>query len=330
MFFLVNLVSGTYFSKHPAQRARTIPVRDATTTKAPPTTAPAPPQPLGAGLRVMTFVDTTRLIYPPHTANGQPSPRVLQTYIWYPATGIPLAGNTVNAAPAVSRGPFPLVIFCPGYDLYPTSYASLLRTWVRAGYVVASPVFPLTNPGTPGGPDEEDIVNQPEDVEFIINQLLAQNASASSPIHALINPSSIAVTGHSDGGDTALVVAYDTCCRDPQVKAAVIMAGQELNMPAGGSYYPAGSPPLLAIQGTADTVNVPADTYQLFDQAPQPKYLLTLPGADHLIPFTQPGPYESAVEKVSIDFLNTYLKGTNQLTKMATDGNVAGIATLTG
>ncbi len=278
----------------------------------------------------MTFVDTSRLIYPPHTANGKPSPRVLQTYIWYPATGISLTGNTVNAAPATGRGPFPLVIFCPGFDLYPTSYASLLRTWVRAGYVVASPVFPLTNPAAPGGPYEEDIVNQPADVEFVISQLLAQNASPSSPLHALINPASIAVTGQSDGGDTAMVTAYDTCCRNPGIKAAVIMAGEELNMPAGGSYYPAGSPPLLAIQGTADTINPPADTYQLFDQAPQPKYLLILPGANHLIAFTQPGPYEAAVEKVSIDFLNTYLKGTNEVAKMAINGNVPGIATLTG
>ena len=86
----------------------------------------------------------------------------------------------------------------------------MLRAWVRAGFVVAAPIFPLTNPAAPGGPNESDLVNQPTDISFVISRLLAANARSHGILSRLISSREVAVTGQSDGGSTALAAAYNT------------------------------------------------------------------------------------------------------------------------
>jgi fermentation-respiration switch protein FrsA (DUF1100 family) len=76
----------------------------------------------------------------------------------------------------------------------------------------------------------------------------------------------------------------------------------------GGFSFARGAPPLLAIQGTADTVNEPRFTYAFFGAARHPKYLLRLLGAGHLPPYTREQPQRAIVERVSTAFLDGYLK----------------------
>ena len=114
----------------------------------------------------------------------------------------------MRSAPAArSSGPFPLVIFGHGFAVMPDLYKRLLRAWTRAGYVVAAPVFPLENENAPGGPDESDLINQPADMSYVISALLSATNARSGPLRGLIDPARIAVTGQSDGGDTAPFIA---------------------------------------------------------------------------------------------------------------------------
>jgi predicted dienelactone hydrolase len=196
---------------------------------------------------------------------------------------------------------------------------------VSAGYVVAAPVFPLENANAPGGPNESDLINQPRDMSFVITQMLRNRLFKAS-----IAPGEIAVSGQSDGGITALATAYDQAYRDSRVRAAVVLSGAEL--PYGGFSFPAAgsSPPLLASQGTADTINLPVHTYQFFNQAPRPKFLLQLLGAHHLPPYTYEEPQLGIVERVSIAFLDRYLKNDRrQAAAIRKWGNVGGVAALT-
>ncbi|HLY49183.1 MAG TPA: hypothetical protein VKR21_08305 [Solirubrobacteraceae bacterium] len=270
---------------------------------------PPPGPPFRIAERVFTLVDPSRTLAFP----GQgPQPRRLVTLIRYPL---------------VHRR-FPLIVFGHGFAVTPGIYARLLDAWARAGFVVAAPVFPLGNANAPGGPNENDLVNQPRDMSFVITRTLALGSDPHSPLAGRIDPAHIAVSGQSDGGDTALSAAYNSQFRDPRIGAAAILSGMEI--PGVGGYdFPAPSPPLLAVQGLADTINPPPATYAFFNLAPPPKYLLTLPGASHLGPYTDEEPQLRVVERVTIAFFNAYLKGTRgALTRMRTLGEIPGIASL--
>jgi dienelactone hydrolase len=249
---------------------------------------------------VLHLVDKSRKIRLP---GGRQISRPVATYLWYP--------------PAVDGdGPWPLVVFGHGFATTPFRYRRLLRAWAAAGYLVAAPVFPLGNADAPGGPDESDIVNQPRDMSFVITRLLAASASPDSPLHGLVDPTRIAVAGQSDGAETSFATAYERPWYDRRVRAAVILSGAELGRHVRLVSHAA---PLLAVQGTADRINPPVYTRDLFHEIGRPKFLLLLRRAGHLGPYTVPGARLAAVENVSIAFLDHYL-GTGSL------GAIAGAA----
>jgi fermentation-respiration switch protein FrsA (DUF1100 family) len=283
----------------PAPAAATAPPSPAT-----PVTPSAPPASFAVGLRVLRFVDTSRTIHLPHRRS---EPRTLVTYVRYPALGAPTATDVRGAAPARAGGPFPLVVFAHGFAVTPATYARLLQSWARAGYVVAAPVFPLENANAPGGPDESDLANQPADVSFVISRMLAAAQASGGPLTGVIDPAHIAVAGQSDGGETALAAAYSRNLRDPRIGAAVVLSGAEMSG-VGGFDFRRGGPPLLATQGTADTINEPRFTNAFFKLARGPKYLLRLLGAGHLPPYTYEQPQLAIVERATIAFLDGYLK----------------------
>ena len=203
--------------------------------------------------------------------------------------------------PEGPRGPFALVVFGHGYAVTPAPYAPLLDAWARAGYVVAAPVFPLENAAAPGGPDERDLPNQPRDMSLVIDAMLAR-------FGRLIRHHHIAVSGQSDGGDTALAAAFDPRVRDPRVSAAVILSGA-YDPFISRFTMPAVHVPLLATQGTGDSINPAWMTHQFYDPATPPKFLLTLNGQGHLPPYTQPGVTLNTVVRGTTAFLNCYLQG---------------------
>jgi fermentation-respiration switch protein FrsA (DUF1100 family) len=262
-------------------------------------------------------------------AGGQVIRRALATTVYYPALGRPGARRArAGASPARGFGPFPLIVFGHGFDEYPVLYARLLRYWASAGFVVAAPEFPLEKPDAPGGPNENDLPNQPGDMTFVITRMLGMSASPAGPLRGLIDPRQVSVAGQSDGGDTALAVAYDPGLRDSRVRAAMILSGAEIPMLPSFTIAP-GGPPLLAVQGTADEINPPSATDQFYDSAPAPKFLLELPGGAHLQPYSTDLPELSAVERVSVAFLRYYLERRDgALAAMRHAGRVPGVATL--
>ena len=277
------------------------------------------------GLRAVRLHDPSRLI---HLSSGKSEPRTLLTYVRYPAVDAAGATDVPSAPAATSAGPFPLVVFGHGFAVTPELYKRMLQAWVRAGYVVAAPVFPLENANAPGGPNESDLVNQPADMSFVISRMLAASADGSGPFRGLIDSRQIAVSGQSDGGDTALAVAYNQTFRDPRVDAGIILSGAEIPGVRGFTFS-AGAPPLLAVQGSADTINPPSLTEMFFQVAHRPKYLLNLPGAEHLPPYSEQQPQLGIVERVAVAFLDAYVKHKGgALQRLRKLGDVPGTASL--
>jgi dienelactone hydrolase len=287
--------SGTTPSSTTAPVATTSTTTTSTTSVPPPTAAPTtvpPARPPFAITEVtVPLVDASR----PTVSHGRTisAARSLPTEVWVPA----------------APGRRPLIVFAPGFDVGPDAYGTLLATWAAHGYVVAAPEFPLTDPAIAGANlDEADINNQPADVRFVTDALVA----ASSPVAARVDPGRVAMAGHSDGAETALAAAVTPApAGQPRFRALVAMSAQQVSV-AGAT----ANPPLLVTQGDADTINPPSYGYQVWQAATSPKYLLVLHGGGHLPPLQAGSVWLPGVEAVTLAFLDAYLAG---------DATVAGL-----
>jgi dienelactone hydrolase len=264
------------------------------------------------GERQVTFTE------PAHTGSagqylGQ---RTLVTQIWYPLAGKP-------------AGPFPLVVFAPGFMQCAGAYSDLLRAWASAGYVVAGTNFPRTNCHLGADAYEPDLVNQPQDMSYVLSRLLALSRRSHGVFSGLLNPREVAAAGQSDGGDTVAAIAASTCCTDRRFKAVAVLSGAEWP-PMPGRYFAGGAAPMLFTQGSADTINPPWTSMQMYraddDGA---RYYLDLFGADHLIPYEGSAPVERLVARVTLAFFDRYVLGqAGALQTMIRDGNVSNVAAL--
>jgi fermentation-respiration switch protein FrsA (DUF1100 family) len=252
------------------------------------------------------------------------SERSVLTVIRYP-----VGQGTSGSWPA--GGPFPLVMFAPGFQQCSSTYEHLLQAWASAGYVVAAVDFPRTSCQAVPAAYEPDLVNQPADVSYVLGKLLALNAKPGDFFSGQLNPSEVAAAGQSDGGDTVAALAANTCCLDHRLKAVAVLSGAEW-APMPGRYFAGGAPPMLFVQGSADTINPPWTSVQLYRaDAGSSRYYLDLFGADHMVPYTGNNPVERLVTGVTLAFFARYVLGdARALTTMAKDADDSGIAALDG
>jgi predicted esterase len=287
------------------------------------TTTTAASTPGGAthavGVVEETFVDASR-VTPRSGDVAERAERTLPTTILYPALGDP-GGDPAAAAPAdVDGGPYPLVLFAHGLGATPEAYLDLLAGWAAAGYVVAAPEFPLSSASAPAGPDGADVANQPGDLSFLIDEILAASAADDGPLAGAVDPGAIAAGGHSNGAITTLGIAANTCCRDERLDAAIVLAGLPAEY-AGGEYDLADTPPMLFVHGTEDSLLPYAEAVRLAEELTAPRGVLTLEGGDHSSWVVADDPAFAAVLRTSIDFLDAYLRGdADALARLPDDG----------
>jgi len=259
----------------------------------------------GVGLERCTFVDRSR-----HVLNYATTPhsilttsRTLVTEIRYPIAYVPGGPReSVGAAPVESSGGYPMIVFAHGYDVTPDTYALLLDTWTRAGFVVVAPFFPDEKPTAIAEQHyvntEGDLENEPADLAFVTREVLAASSSltANCPVvNGLVDSAEIALAGHSDGANAVAMLAYDHG-DDPQgnsfaalrtgldYRAVVILSGDEVT---GHSYATeVGRPDLLLVHSLTDQCNPIRYGVRLYDAIHQSnKWFLELRNAHHLPPF---------------------------------------------
>ena len=282
-------------------------------------TKPAVQQRHAVGISRETFDDNQRstVAWGP---NPQEPARTLVTTILYPAVGSPSSRPPgVGAAPDRGEGPYPLIVFAHGLGSDPLQYEKLLSYWAAAGFVVAAPRFPLTSDHTPGGPDAGDVVNQPGDMSFVITSVLNASTEPNGILSGLVDPNEVGAAGHSNGAITTLGLIANTCCRDQRVKAAAVMAGDEVPF-SGGTYDMANTPPLLLVHGTADQLLPYPLAIGMFNDARGPKGLLAIHGGGHESAAGLSASSSSSVLHTTTDFFAGYLRGDKAaLTRISDD-----------
>lgn len=271
-----------------------------------------------AGEARMTFTE------PAHAdASGESlGQRTLITEIWYPVA-------RQSAGSPAAHGPFPLLMFAPGFQQCDTTYTDLLKAWAGAGYVVAAVNFPRTNCHVGAAAYEPDLVNQPQDVSYALTRTLAMSARPHTVLSGLVDRQEIGGTGQSDGGDTVAALAADTCCTDRRVRAVAVLSGAEW-APMPGSYFTGAAPPMLFVQGSADTINPPRTSEQLYSADREgARFYLDLLGAAHMEPYSGTNPVERLVARATVDFFDRYLLGqTGATATMTHEANRSGTASM--
>lgn len=240
------------------------------------------PGPYVSGFRVFTFEDRDRPTMPNGDAEGRSS-RLLPTTVWYPVeegTGTSWFGG-FNATPAEEGRPFPLILYCHGFMSWRTDGKYLAEHLARHGYIVACPDFPLTNFFSPGGANVLDVVNQPEDVRFLIDQLLGHHRNPNNPLSGTIDEDRIGVMGLSLGGMTASLVGFHPRLLDPRVKLAVTLAGPGAMF--SRSFYENHDIPLLAVYGDMDAiVDYETNALSTLERAGPRARLVSILGGTHV------------------------------------------------
>ena len=207
----------------------------------------------------------------------------------------------------------PLIVFVHGVTASGPAYESFLRPWAEAGYMVAAPTEPLTS-GPNGWANIGDYKNQPADVRFVIGSMITSFPN-------VVDPTKVAVAGHSLGAITAIGM-LNSCCVDSRVDAIIELSGIELPF-ANGDYLALPSVPLLLVHGAKDTTVGVSGSDNLFAKAKAPAHYLRLTNAGHVDLLASP-----LLQRTVLSFLSRYLKGnTTALNGVAADVAATGGAT---
>ncbi len=225
-----------------------------------------------AGVRVITYAKSS-VVNPTQT-------RVLDTVIWYPAAPgsgpiNPTYNAVVNAPLDNSAAPYPLLMFSHGSCGIPTQSTFLLPELASHGFIVAAPPHPgntlLDFPGC--GTAQAQVasaVERPQDILYVLNQLLAANSDAASPFFGDIDANRLGMSGHSFGGYTTYVAAS----LEPRFKTAMPLAP-----------YVGAAPPLtipsLTMLGQIDSVVDDPAIRTAYAAGSAPKYLVEIANAGH-------------------------------------------------
>jgi Neocarzinostatin family len=156
--------------------------------------------------------------------------------------------------------------------------------------------------------------------------VLAASKSHAGILGGMVDPKEVGAAGHSNGAGTTLALVSNSCCLDPRVRAAVVMAGDPSGFPGHAVYQRA--PPILIVHGTADPLIPYSDGVEVFNAARGPKALLSLTDGDHGAAAGASPTSASYVFSATVDFFDAYLKGDAAARRHLADDQKAGVAVM--
>jgi predicted dienelactone hydrolase len=264
--------------------AATEPTASATSTTPPP----------AVETLALDLVDASRAT-PAGAATPARADRPLPTTVWFPDD------DTAH----------PLIVFAHGLSGHPEKFRALLAAWASAGYVVAAPAFPLTNSEVESSWDNfVDAGNQPADLTFVTDQVLAANDDPTSPLAGRIDPERIGFGGLSLGGATTYLAGMNEVTRDPRVDAAMALDAVAFTDEATGTFLEPSGVPALVAHCRDDPLAPLGIAEQAYGLLGPPKYLVVLEGACHAEAFEDtPHDLDEAATALTIAFWDAWLGG---------------------
>lgn len=190
--------------------------------------------------------------------------------------------------------------------------AARLHTYlVQQGYVVAAPTLA----------SGYDFAGYTEDVSRTITKVKRSSRSGNGVLAGRIkSKADVGYIGTSMGAILGLALV-DEDGRDKRIGAVVAKAGSAM----GGSFEGAGGPPLLMINGDADSVISYDDALRSYRDVKRPKGFITLEGIGHDL---NTGGDPILVES-STGFFDRYLRGRKagikELERSVSDSEIAGL-----
>ncbi len=239
----------------------------------------------GIGFQKLTFVDNSRGIAAAETFSGS-NDRRIDIILWYPADNKSTA--PIEKTPIAKDSAWPLIIYNHGTMGYPNNATHFIEHLVRHGYIVAAPTFPLTSRASftqVTHPVITDTPNQPGDVNFVIEQLLADKTFGQR-----IDANKIGCSGHSLGAITCYFASFGAQTRIPKIKASAMLgAGDPVqaalasNFGFDGVAHAPVSVPALFLTGEKDIfASLGGRPYAAYSRLEPPKYELLIAGGVHV------------------------------------------------
>lgn len=254
---------------------------------------PVEPQRFPVGRRSTMLVD--------HQRGG----RLLGVEIWYPAAadshertsyelfpGVAFSAAGAQHAPAVCNGQFPLVLFSHGRTGVRIAYSLACEALAARGAIVVSADHPgdalfdwLTGTQTDDATNER---NRVADAHLVLGALIGGGEQIDAEVTSAIDPSRIAVAGHSYGAYTALATAAGTDLVHPHPAVRAVIGFQPYTRTMSDDLLARLAVPTLLVASLADQVTpVSTDVERPFATigsalpSPVPVWRLDLAEAGH-------------------------------------------------
>lgn len=252
-------------------------------------TRPRATTPVPLVTTTITFVDTSRST-PATPTQPADDKRVLVTTIEYPRD---------------ATRPLPLIVLAHGLNGHPDELDDLIESWARAGFLVATPLFPRTNVTDQGKAVLADSAEYPGDLSFVITGVLAMSSSGTpNPLQNRVDPRHIGAAGISLGGMAVYGLVSASCCLDRRVNAAILMSAVHPDFPSGK--YVRQKIPAMLIHGDADTGYRYSE--RTYPTLAAPKWFITLRGGRHGPPFEDASDeFDDFVRDTTTGFWDRYL-----------------------
>jgi predicted dienelactone hydrolase len=213
--------------------------------------------------------------------------RTLAATIWYPAAGKagPPSQRAITDAPP-RQGRFPLVVYSHG------GCGGSAKAIEPVALSIASSGFVFLQFPHPGSTADDCVsggerytqalLERPDDIVHVVNELERLNDDILWHLHDIVETSRIGIIGHSQGGQTALMMP----ARDPRVRAVLSLSPSVAHPDSPPALWQAISSarvPVMIVHGKLDTQWTSEGPLKAYDSIPSdtPRAYLELNGMGH-------------------------------------------------